>query len=90
MHFPNLTGILFLFVIGIILFGPSKLPQLGRAVGSTLKEFKLASQGLLSETKESPEKSASQQLSEQEYRMQIEQEIRAEMERGATDKNHSK
>ncbi|MBY6273481.1 MAG: twin-arginine translocase TatA/TatE family subunit [Caldibacillus debilis] len=32
--------ILIILVVALILFGPSKLPQLGRAAGETLYEFK--------------------------------------------------
>lgn len=83
MHIPSLTGILFLLLVGLLLFGPSKLPQLGRAAGSTLKEFKLASQGLLGD--DAPQKlpaaeKAPMKQSEQELRIQIEKEIRAQME----------
>lgn len=39
---PNIgvPGLIIILVIALIIFGPSKLPQLGRAVGQTLKEFK--------------------------------------------------
>ena len=33
-------------VVALIIFGPKKLPQFGKAVGSTLKEFKDATKGL--------------------------------------------
>lgn len=36
----GVPGFVIILVIALILFGPSKLPQLGRAVGQTLKEFK--------------------------------------------------
>ncbi|MFC7372430.1 twin-arginine translocase TatA/TatE family subunit [Fictibacillus iocasae] len=39
-------------VIGLaalIIFGPKKLPELGRAAGKTLKEFKSATQGIMDE-----------------------------------------
>ena len=36
----GLPGLIIILVIALIVFGPSKLPQLGRAVGQTLKEFK--------------------------------------------------
>ncbi|MWC28242.1 twin-arginine translocase TatA/TatE family subunit [Paenibacillus sp. MMS18-CY102] len=34
------TGLVLLVLVGILLFGPSKLPQLGRAIGSTFSEFR--------------------------------------------------
>ena len=36
----GVPGLIIILAIALILFGPSKLPQLGRAVGQTLKEFK--------------------------------------------------
>ncbi|MFC0187658.1 twin-arginine translocase TatA/TatE family subunit [Fictibacillus aquaticus] len=33
----------------IIIFGPKKLPELGRAVGSTLREFKQSTKGIMDE-----------------------------------------
>ncbi|MDM5333556.1 twin-arginine translocase TatA/TatE family subunit [Ureibacillus composti] len=36
----GIPGLIIILVIALILFGPSKLPQLGRAVGETIKEFK--------------------------------------------------
>lgn len=42
--FPSLILIV---VIALIIFGPSKLPELGRAAGSTLLEFKKATNELM-------------------------------------------
>ena len=36
----GVPGLIIILVIALIIFGPSKLPQLGKAVGQTLKEFK--------------------------------------------------
>ncbi|MEH7092807.1 twin-arginine translocase TatA/TatE family subunit [Priestia megaterium] len=38
--------------IAVIIFGPKKLPELGKAVGSTLREFKKSTQGLIEEEEE--------------------------------------
>jgi sec-independent protein translocase protein TatA len=35
-----------IFVIALIIFGPRKLPELGRSLGNSLKEFKRASNDL--------------------------------------------
>jgi sec-independent protein translocase protein TatA len=32
-----------ILVIALIIFGPSKLPELGRAIGSSIREFREAS-----------------------------------------------
>lgn len=36
----GVSGFILLIIVALLLFGPNKLPQLGRAVGRTLKEFK--------------------------------------------------
>jgi sec-independent protein translocase protein TatA len=46
--FPELVIIL---VIALIIFGPGKLPSLGKSVGETIKEFKKASSELMNENK---------------------------------------
>ncbi|SES38953.1 twin-arginine translocase TatA/TatE family subunit [Salipaludibacillus aurantiacus] len=38
----GIPGLMLILVIALIIFGPSKLPEVGRAFGSTLKEFKKA------------------------------------------------
>jgi sec-independent protein translocase protein TatA len=40
-------------VLALIIFGPSKLPEIGRAFGTTLKEFKKSTRELVSD--EQPE-----------------------------------
>lgn len=41
MGFPEL---MLIFVIALIVFGPKKLPELGRSIGRAMAEFKKASQ----------------------------------------------
>ncbi|OCT15654.1 hypothetical protein A8709_16465 [Paenibacillus pectinilyticus] len=48
-------GIMLILLVVLVLFGPSKLPELGRAVGRTLHEFKNSARELVGEGKESPE-----------------------------------
>jgi sec-independent protein translocase protein TatA len=43
----GLGGALLIFVIALIVFGPKKLPELGRAFGSTLREFKQSTKGIM-------------------------------------------
>lgn len=47
--FPELILIL---IIGLVVFGPGKLPEVGRAVGKGLQEFKKATAGLTDTTKD--------------------------------------
>ncbi|MFB5674344.1 twin-arginine translocase TatA/TatE family subunit [Paenibacillus terreus] len=43
------SGLILLVVLALLLFGPNKLPELGRAVGRTFREFKNGARDLMSE-----------------------------------------
>ena len=43
----GIPGLILILVIALIIFGPSKLPEIGRAFGRTLKEFKSATKDIL-------------------------------------------
>ncbi len=43
----GVPGLILIIVLALIIFGPKKLPELGRAVGSTLKEFKRSAKDLV-------------------------------------------
>ncbi|MGM0873881.1 MAG: twin-arginine translocase TatA/TatE family subunit [Bacillota bacterium] len=45
----GIPGLILILVIALIIFGPSKLPEIGRAFGSTLREFKKSTRELVSE-----------------------------------------
>jgi twin arginine-targeting protein translocase, TatA/E family len=52
-------GLIMILVIALIIFGPSKLPEIGKAFGKSLREFKKGTQGLTSDdSEEKPEKKA--------------------------------
>jgi sec-independent protein translocase protein TatA len=53
----GIPGLILVLVIALIIFGPSKLPELGRAVGSTLKEFKKSTRELVSDDEPNKEQS---------------------------------
>ena len=43
----GIPGLVLIFVIALVIFGPSRLPELGKAVGRTLKEFKSATKDII-------------------------------------------
>lgn len=43
----GVSGLIIILVIALVLFGPSKLPELGRAFGRTLREFKEGTRELI-------------------------------------------
>lgn len=43
----GIPGLIIILVIALVIFGPSKLPELGRAFGRTLREFKDSTKGLM-------------------------------------------
>lgn len=52
-----------ILLVLLVIFGPSKLPQLGKSIGDSLREFKKSTKGLTEEEaapekKESTEKKA--------------------------------
>lgn len=44
--------LILILVITLMIFGPSKLPEIGKSVGSGIKEFKKATEDVTSEVKE--------------------------------------
>ena len=48
----GLPGLILILVLALIIFGPKKLPELGRAVGQSLREFKNSTKGLIDDEKE--------------------------------------
>jgi len=66
---PNIgaPGVILLVILALLLFGPNKLPELGRAVGRTFREFKEGARDIIgdSETqkKEAPAAAAPQNVS---------------------------
>jgi sec-independent protein translocase protein TatA len=45
----GIPGLILVLVIALIIFGPSKLPEIGRAFGRTLAEFKSSAKELVSD-----------------------------------------
>jgi sec-independent protein translocase protein TatA len=52
----GVTEILLIAVVLLLLFGPSKLPELGKSLGRSIQEFKKASRELTEPVKDDSEK----------------------------------
>ncbi|MFD1426372.1 sec-independent protein translocase protein TatA [Kroppenstedtia sanguinis] len=51
----GVPGLILIILAALILFGPKKLPELGRAAGRTLREFKDSVSGITDEKEEKKE-----------------------------------
>ncbi|MET3682288.1 sec-independent protein translocase protein TatA [Alkalibacillus flavidus] len=57
----GLPGLILIVLVLLLVFGPSKLPEIGKAFGSSLKEFKKATNDLMSDDQQSSNTSNSKQ-----------------------------
>lgn len=51
----GIPGLIIVLVLALIIFGPKKLPEIGRAMGQTLKEFKKSTSELMDDTEDKVE-----------------------------------
>lgn len=51
----GIPGLILILVLALIIFGPKKLPEMGRAMGQTLKEFKKSTASLIDDEKDNIE-----------------------------------
>lgn len=45
----GIPGLILIVLLALIIFGPKKLPEIGKATGQTLQEFKKSTNELISE-----------------------------------------
>ncbi|WP_309118228.1 twin-arginine translocase TatA/TatE family subunit [Paenibacillus sp.] len=57
MPFGNIgiPGLVLLLLVALLIFGPSRLPELGRSFGRTLHEFKTSTRELVSDFEDDKE-----------------------------------
>ncbi len=48
----GIPGLILILVIALVVFGPKKLPEIGKATGQTLKEFKKSARDLTGDVTE--------------------------------------
>ncbi len=61
----GIPGLILILVFAFLIFGPKKLPELGRAVGETLSEFKKSARQLTSDLVEEKDE-AKQEVTKKE------------------------
>lgn len=52
----GISGLILIVVLALIIFGPKKLPEIGKAAGQTLREFKDSTSSLMDEDEGGKEK----------------------------------
>jgi sec-independent protein translocase protein TatA len=57
----GIPGLILILVLALIIFGPKKLPEIGRAFGQTLREFKKSTSELLDDEPTKSENGKSQE-----------------------------
>ncbi|WP_085994251.1 twin-arginine translocase TatA/TatE family subunit [Oceanobacillus senegalensis] len=45
----GIPGLILIILLALIIFGPKRLPEIGKAAGQTLKEFKSTTNDLISD-----------------------------------------
>jgi sec-independent protein translocase protein TatA len=48
----GIPGLILIIILALIIFGPKKLPEIGKAAGQTLREFKHSTNDLVSDENE--------------------------------------
>lgn len=56
----GIPGLILILIVALLIFGPSKLPEIGKAAGNSLREFKKATKGLADEATEEEAKEEEQ------------------------------
>ncbi|WP_163581956.1 twin-arginine translocase TatA/TatE family subunit [Gracilibacillus saliphilus] len=51
----GIPGLILILVIALVVFGPKKLPEIGKATGETLREFKKSARDLTDDEVEKKE-----------------------------------
>ena len=51
----GIPSLILILIVALVIFGPSKLPEIGKAAGNSLREFKNATKGLTDDDSEDEE-----------------------------------
>ncbi|WHY79630.1 twin-arginine translocase TatA/TatE family subunit [Neobacillus sp. WH10] len=47
----GVPGLILILIVALVIFGPNKLPEIGRAFGKSIREFKKATEGITDDIK---------------------------------------
>ncbi|MEC4567120.1 twin-arginine translocase TatA/TatE family subunit [Paenibacillus sp. CMAA1739] len=88
---PNIgaPGYILLIILALLLFGPNKLPELGRAVGRTFREFKNGARDILSEDERTERKESKDSKDSKDSVVQASQTTSSEVQPQPEDKRLS-
>jgi len=75
---PGIGSIILIAIVALLVFGPKKLPQLGKAAGSTLREFKNATKGLADDDDEETAKGTKVDITKDETAKDTKVDIKKE------------
>ena len=48
----GVPGLILILIVALVIFGPNRLPEIGRAFGKSIREFKRATEGIADDIKE--------------------------------------
>lgn len=52
----GVPSLILILVVALLIFGPSKLPEIGKAAGNSLREFKNATKGIVDDEEDAETK----------------------------------
>ncbi|MFD1849484.1 twin-arginine translocase TatA/TatE family subunit [Oceanobacillus bengalensis] len=52
----GIPGLILILIIALVIFGPKKLPEIGKAAGQTLSEFKKSTKDLTNDDEDTKDK----------------------------------
>nr|WP_026906509.1 twin-arginine translocase TatA/TatE family subunit [Paucisalibacillus globulus] len=56
----GVPGLILILIVALVVFGPSKLPEIGKAFGGSLREFRNAAKDIVSEDNNNQEQSTNE------------------------------
>ncbi len=57
-------GLILIFIVVLVIFGPNRLPEIGRAFGKSIREFKKATEGIKEDIKEDIREEIQEEINE--------------------------